>query len=139
MWSLGQAAKQVSVSKSTLQRDIKNGKISASKENGQYQIDPSELFRVYPKKQPLKQDVGQYGADLETGPERLNWTAERAILEAEIASLKRDVSRLEEQAADLKEDRDQWRGQAKTALLQIEHHSKTARRGWLSRFFINPK
>jgi len=34
---------------------IKNGKLSATKnENGSFEIDPSELFRVYPKKSNSK-------------------------------------------------------------------------------------
>src|SRR5512143_98648 len=47
--SLGQAAVAVGMSKPTLQRAIKNGKISAShNEDGSYSIDESELARVYP-------------------------------------------------------------------------------------------
>jgi predicted site-specific integrase-resolvase len=47
--SLGQAAKESGKSKATISKYIKNGKLSvASKEDGSYQIDPSELFRVFP-------------------------------------------------------------------------------------------
>ena len=47
--SLGQAAKEVGLDKSTLSRAIKKGKLSAQRqENGGYEIDPAELFRVFP-------------------------------------------------------------------------------------------
>lgn len=46
--SLGQAAKEAGVSKATISRAVKTGKISADKVGNQYQIDPAELFRVYP-------------------------------------------------------------------------------------------
>lgn len=49
-YSLKQAADAVGKSKATIHRDVKKGKISASKDDsGRYKIDPSELFRVYPK------------------------------------------------------------------------------------------
>lgn len=48
--TLGQAAKEAGVSKATISRALKNGKISADREGNQYRIDPAELFRVFPKK-----------------------------------------------------------------------------------------
>jgi hypothetical protein len=47
--SLGQAAKEVGLDKSTLSRAIKRGKLSAQRtDSGGYAIDPAELFRVFP-------------------------------------------------------------------------------------------
>jgi len=47
--SLGQAAKQVGKSKSTITRAIQSGKLSAQRQDdNSYKIDPSELFRVWP-------------------------------------------------------------------------------------------
>lgn len=49
-WSITRAAKETGLSKSTISRAIKSGKISAQRaEDGAYQIEPAELFRVYPK------------------------------------------------------------------------------------------
>jgi hypothetical protein len=46
--SLGQAAKETGLDKSTISRAIKSGKLSAHrKESGGYEIDPAELFRVF--------------------------------------------------------------------------------------------
>lgn len=50
MLSLKQAAEAVGKGKSTLQRAIKAGKLSAQiSERGTYRIDPAELARVYPE------------------------------------------------------------------------------------------
>lgn len=48
--SLTQAAKEVGRSKPTISKAIKTGRLSAEKVGVGYQIDPAELFRVYPKK-----------------------------------------------------------------------------------------
>lgn len=48
-FTLGEAAKQAGVSKPTLSKAIKTGRISAEKQpDGSYRIQPAELFRVYP-------------------------------------------------------------------------------------------
>tara|TARA_R110001583_G_scaffold143195_1_gene295280 strand:- start:322 stop:753 length:432 start_codon:yes stop_codon:yes gene_type:complete len=48
-YSLSEAARATGKNKTTIQRAIKNGKISATKgNNGSYEIEPSELHRVFP-------------------------------------------------------------------------------------------
>jgi excisionase family DNA binding protein len=48
-YTLGQAAKATGISKPTLSRAIKSGRLSAQKqEDGSFLIDPAELHRVYP-------------------------------------------------------------------------------------------
>ena len=49
-FSLGQAAKETGLDKSTISRAIKNGRLSALRKDGGggYEIDPAELFRVFP-------------------------------------------------------------------------------------------
>jgi hypothetical protein len=48
-YTLGMAARAVGRAKSTLSKDIKRGKISATRNlDGSVTIDASELFRVYP-------------------------------------------------------------------------------------------
>lgn len=48
-YSLSEAAKATGKNKTTIQRAIKSGKISASKgDSGAYEIDPSELHRIFP-------------------------------------------------------------------------------------------
>jgi hypothetical protein len=51
MLTLGEASKVCNVTKSGISKAIKNGRLSAFKnEIGQYEIDPAELFRVFPVK-----------------------------------------------------------------------------------------
>jgi len=83
-YTLGQAAKATGKSKPTIQRAIKSGSISAAKaDDGSYEIDPSELHRVFPPvtgasnaEQPLKQsvphsDTGALQREIELLRERL--------------------------------------------------------------------
>lgn len=67
--SLGQAAKEVGLDKSTISRAIKSGKLSAHrKESGGYEIDPAELFRVFA---PTSQKSEFAHAPLDTTTETL--------------------------------------------------------------------
>ena len=54
MFTLGTAARHVGKSKPTISKAIKDGKLSATKVNGVYRIDPSELSRVYPNTPPTE-------------------------------------------------------------------------------------
>ena len=48
-YTLSQAATATGKNKATIQRAIKSGKISAAKNSsGAYEIDPSELHRIFP-------------------------------------------------------------------------------------------
>ncbi len=115
-YTLGEAAKATGKSKATISKAIKSGKISAKKqENGAYQIDPSELHRVY---QPVSETP--IDKHLETPKETgVNTDALLKIkeleLRLEVASEKLDDR--EAQMNDLRQDRDKWRQQA-TALLE---------------------
>ena len=49
MLTVSQAAKEVGITRGGLWKAIKEGRLSATKNNkGQFAIDPAELFRVYP-------------------------------------------------------------------------------------------
>lgn len=49
-WSVSRAARETGLSKSTISRAIKSGRISAARQqDGSYLIEPAELFRVYPR------------------------------------------------------------------------------------------
>jgi len=119
-YTLGQAAKATGMSKAALSRALKNGRISAEKqEGGSYMIDPAELHRVYPpvaEKQAIERANDNGGA---TGT-----TASNGHLNAEIrelaARLEAATVRLADKEAvidDLREDRDRWRSQAEKLLL----------------------
>jgi predicted site-specific integrase-resolvase len=101
MFSMAEAARQTHVSKATIHRAIKSGKLSAErKEDGSYNISPAELFRVYPS---VKQD--------ETVAVR------RPETPSQTPDLVRENALLRELNAELKEERNAWRNQAERLVL----------------------
>ena len=114
-YTLGQAAKATGKQKSTILDAIKNGRLSASRDDKkQWQIDPAELFRVYP------QAVQPNDTEHEETPPS---ASKNTLLEAKIGFLEREIARLEQTAADLRadredlrQDRDHWRRQATNLL-----------------------
>lgn len=102
-YTLGQAAKETAKSKTTIQRAISKGILSAEKtKKGSYQIDPSELYRVFPK------------AHTETVAKPSKMDSSRPHDETPILRTKIDF--LEQQLNDLREDRDAWKRQAMALL-----------------------
>lgn len=122
--TLGQAAKQAKVAKSTITRAIEKGELSFKEktESGSYRIDPAEVDRWQSNrpKQPLPEsDVGRS----ETLAATVETAVKTAVLEKEVEHLKEMVE-LQKQRAETAErrasavevERDAWRDQAKTAL-----------------------
>ena len=103
----GTAAKAVGKTKSTITKAIASGKLSAIKnDNGAWEIDASELYRVYPP------------TPLETVEIEQNDTLKKMGGNSkEIEALERLLKAAEEQIYDLKADRDEWRKQANQLLL----------------------
>lgn len=100
-----QAAKQTGKSIPTITRAIKSGKISAERTNsGGYLIEPSELFRVFPPV-TVKDNVTGKKLDAETPNE--------------LGVLQDKVKLLEEALVDAKNERDEWRDQAKRLTLAL--------------------
>lgn len=134
MMTLGEAAKQAGISKSTLSRAIKSGKISASRgEDGSYSIDPAELFRVYPPQHathsgnvPMTRDATPTATPATPG--------EISALKAEIEGLKAQLALMREHAEDLKTQRDSWQKQAEVAQRLLADH-RPAKRGGLFGMF----
>lgn len=115
--SLSQAAKLTGKSKSTINRAIKTGKISATRhDDGSYSIDPSELTRAF-EVEPLE------------GTKRRAAEPDETRLLERIEALEVMLNREREVSADLKEDRDRWRQQA-TALLTDQRSDNTATSRW---------
>ena len=116
--SLTQAAKIAGKSKSTINRAIKSGKLSATRhDDGSYSIDGAELARAFPIGTP----PGSDGVSAEPPTE----LARTATLEAENATLRAALDREREALDEVRADRDAWRQQA-TALLA----APPRRRGW---------
>jgi len=117
-YTLGEAARATGKSKTTVQRAISKGKISADKNGNGYSIDPSELHRVFPL-----QRVDTVSRDPDVNTSRpLEALDNTSVLRVRIEALEALLSREQEVISDLREDRDKWRQQA-TALL-VDHRPK---------------
>lgn len=115
--TLGQAAKLTGKHKTTLRKAIDRGDISASKNRfGHFEIDPSELTRVYPavsndppdntensvlldaEKQPINSDIDTIVKAKDDQIESLNKQHEiiRGLLENKVSSADKEIERLRE-------------------------------------------
>ncbi len=147
--SLREAAEQTQTSKSTIFRAIKAGRLSAARDDdGNFAIDPAELFRVYPPKaaatvpaQPEKRPEGQDAPALETS-DATELRIRNAQLEAQVNAL-REILEMEKQRAareiaraeELKAERDKWSAALEASQRQITHLTNKAEaiekpRGW---------
>jgi hypothetical protein len=112
--SLGQAAKEAGVSKATISKALSSGRLSyVSKSTAGYQIDPAELFRVFPPKPLLTVESERSETPMETGK------SEADRLELQL---------LRERVEDLQRDRDAWREQAQR--LALAGPEQQPRKGW---------
>lgn len=102
-YTLSEAAAATGKNKATIQRAIKSGKISALKgENGSYEIDPSELHRVFP---PATQRVApQDNATLRNGAQQVGMAPDCNALQR-IADLEKELAVMEERKNGLEEQR----------------------------------
>jgi excisionase family DNA binding protein len=130
--SLQQAANQAGVSKSTIFRAIRSGRLSAPRDDdGNFAIQVAELHRVYPPKSsgtshepaqpvPLDRDATPDAA----APER-NATA--------LALLEQQVKDLRERLEEMRGERDEWRATARAAIerpLMLPAPNPPARGWW---------
>jgi hypothetical protein len=114
--TLREASEQVPLTRQTLKKAIKAGRISAEKSaNGEWRVEPVELFRVWP---PVKGVQQPLQPDLTTG---------------DTHSLQAENRRLQEQIAELREERNAWREQAQR--LALTDQRSAPRPGIWSRLF----
>jgi hypothetical protein len=101
-YRLSQAAAACSLTKSTVRRAIKTGKVSATKDaHGQWHIEPAELHRVYPPRTEASID------------ERIRaYLAEIALLRDRIEDLKMLTDEFRVWVRDLTEQRDRAEARA---------------------------
>lgn len=118
-YTLGAAAKATEKSKTTIQRAIAKGLISAHKEkNGRYSIDPSELHRVFPM---VSTDTVAEESQVDTSR-----PPDETPLKAKVEALEAMLEREREALTEMRSDRDAWKQQA-TALLGAPERK---RRSW---------
>jgi hypothetical protein len=136
--TLGQAAKEAGVAKSTISKALASGKLSYREKNSDgYKIDPAELFRVYPKQ--TKTDADELASNnwqqAEAGAEALPYSAKFEIqlagLKSLIAEKDRRIADLEADRAQLREDRhrltENWQDERLRLLKLIEDQTCTVK------------
>lgn len=109
-FSLGQAAKEAGVAKSTISKALASGKLSyAAKGPDGYKIDPAELFRVFPpnRSKPGSDEPPSNNRQPDSDPPETG--AYPARLEARIEGLTALIAEKERRIADLEADREQLR------------------------------
>ena len=117
-YSLSQAAEATGKSKSVISKALKNGTLSYTKKDEKgYKIDPSELHRVFPKKNEnsKKNTEKERSRTLENDIENRIRIKE---LEAQLQASSTEKSLYKNQLEKLEQDRDDWKKQAQTLLLQ---------------------
>lgn len=115
--TLGEAAKETGKSKSVLSKALKSGNISyVSKDDSGYEIDPSELFRVFPK------NTKENGSKerLETHENTVENAIKIKELELRLEAALQERNFFKDQFAKLESDRDEWRTQAQRLALTYQ-------------------
>lgn len=140
--SISEGARLAGVSRSTLNRHLKDGLISKHKDNsGRPYVDTSELLRFYGELSQAdrtnSRNAGQHGTDHFSLPVS---DLERRVYAAEAAS---DLERVRRESAEARlaaaeEERANWQAQAeRLTLLLTDQRKATAelRRPWWQRVF----
>ena len=126
--TLTEAVELTGKSKSTLNRAITSGKLSAKRsEDGKtYEVDQSELARVFPFVSANHDSPG--GAPSVTTPEAATADVELELVRAQIDEIKqmhrREVERMEAQIEDLRQEREDWKTQASNQTLLLKHEQE---------------
>lgn len=136
MYSLKTAAEAVGKGKPALLKAIKNGRISARKnEKGEWEIDPAELHRVYPPVTGTAKGTGS-GERKETPEE----PGGNSVLRREIEMLRERLADKDSVIDDLRrrldqseEERRRTQGQL-TALLTDQRPAEASRGFWRRMF-----
>jgi len=136
--SLGQAAKEAGVAKSTISKALSSGKLSYREKNSEgYKIDPAELFRVYPRtsknsaEETASNDWQLGQASGETIPYSARFEIQLAGLKSLLAEKDRRITDLESDRAQLREDRhrltENWQDERVRLLKLLEDQTGTVK------------
>src|SRR5512144_2228598 len=112
-YTRGQAARAAGVSKTTIQRAIKSGRLSASRQDdGSYVIDPAELHRAFPG---VSRDGD--GDDEMKQSVTVNATGQ---LRVEVEMLREQLALMKDERNDLRAERDRLLGIVETQAQQVK-------------------
>ena len=127
-YTLATAAEAAKVTKPTVFRWIKAGRITATRaEDGTYRIEPVELHRYVDsiaKDTPAK--VTSQQVDAAVVPD----TGEAVMLRYEVEKLKAFLDAGKQRADELRQDRDRWAEQAQRLALPSRETLRNRRRWW---------
>ena len=125
--TLGEASKETGVQKSTLSKALKSGKLSYfEKTSAGYKIEPSELFRIYPRK-PQGTVSDTVGSERPDTPE----------MNPDFIRLQVEVEQLRERLTETQEQRDKWQAQAMQLALPKPETAATGQ-GSVTRWVLWP-
>lgn len=124
-YTLGEAAKATGKAKTTIQRAVKSGKISASKStSGAYDIEPSELHRVFPV------TVAQHDIKNDTQPHEKHREIDADVLRVKVEMLEQQLRREEDTTQDLRARLDRAEGRI---VALSDQRTERSRKGWFDR------
>ena len=118
--TLREASEKVGVTRQTLMKAIKTGRVSAEKsDTGEWRIEPVELFRVWPPVNEVQQPL------------------QDGLTSSDTPGLQAENRLLREQVAELREERNAWREQAQRLALTDQRAvlQLAPQRGFWSRLF----
>ncbi len=114
--SANRAAKEAGIAKKTLLDAISSGRLTAAKnDKGHWEIDPSELFRAYPKTSFSESEKLQH-----TPQKNYQKTSETGVLEVEVKMLREQIERMD---AERERERVQLGDQIEALREQAERQS----------------
>ena len=114
--SANKAAKEAGIAKKTLLDSIRSGRVSATKNShGHWEIEPSELFRVFPKTttEPTREPTT-------TPPETNTKIKRNSALEVEVSMLREQIRRID---TERDREREQLSNQIEALKEQAERQS----------------
>jgi hypothetical protein len=131
-YTLGTAAKATGKSRTSILRAIEKGKISAEKTvHGEWDIEPSELHRVY----PAKQAGNSVRNSTEAMPVNTDLLIENRELTAKLEAVDQRARDALDQVADLRlrldqSEEERRKTQAQLTALLTDQRSERGRRRW---------
>ena len=138
--SAKQAADAVGLSRNGIIKSIKEGRISGEKNaKGEWEVEPSELFRVYKAVEPVECEQGSVNVSASTPPSTEVQTQKIAFLEEKIADLQNQLKKAEEREEKLQQANEKITEMADRQTRLLEHQTQKTtekpaerkKKGWL--------
>lgn len=132
--TLGEASKATGKSKSTLANAIKKGRLSVlNKSSSGYEIDPAELFRVYPKQSSSHKSSNKMDdvAQAQNSSIIADMALELGKTQAQNDALEKQIQSLNKLVQTLESDKEYLKDQNKTLLLSDQRQKA----GFFKRLF----